>query len=134
MISAFVGLMMLLVGATAGLAMLAVLCVGFSAVIAAASTATMKALEVVSGRRIRRSWDAPVITTRWSESYQPEPALFWESESILFDIELQSLDLQEPVLDGYASDGQVHQGSFPDGPLPFDDEYETYSMHMIVAI
>jgi hypothetical protein len=104
-LTALIGMTMLIVAAAIGLALFAVLGTGTAAVAGMAATAGMRTLEVVSGRRIRRTWDVPVITVHWhTPRFEAEPASYWEFESFLLGHpELQDIEVEEAAMAGYAA-------------------------------
>jgi hypothetical protein len=137
-ITALVGVVMLVVAGAVGLTVLLVMGAGTAALAGAAATMGMRGLEVVSGRRIRRKWDVPVITVHWHEPhFQAEPAGYWEFESFLFHHpELQDIDVEEAATAGFNATRGPRHGSGDlawDSDLPKQGEFESYFMDEPVA-
>jgi hypothetical protein len=137
-VTALAGLMMLIVAAAVGITLLLVMGAGTAALAGAAAAMGMRGLEVVSGRRIRRKWDVPVITVHWHEPhFQPEPAGYWEFESFLFHHpELQDIDVEEAATAGFnATRGpRYYSGDLVwDSDLPKQDEFESYFVDVPVV-
>lgn len=137
-ITALAGLMMLVVAAAVGVTVLLVMGASTAALAGAAAAVGMRGLEVISGRRIRRKWDVPVITVHWHEPhFQAEPAGYWEFETFLFHHpELQDIDVEEVATAGFAATRSARNG---DGDLALDrdltkqDEFESYFIDEPVA-
>jgi hypothetical protein len=134
---ALLGMTMLIVAAAVGIALFAVLGAGTAAVAGVAATVGMRVLEVASGRRIRRSWDVPVITVHWhTPHFEAEPASYWEFESFLLGHpELQDIDVEEAALAGFAAVRPEREQTcdlWESGQGAFDD-FESYLAREVVS-
>jgi hypothetical protein len=137
-ITALAGLVMLVVAGAIGLTVLLVMGAGTAALAGAAASVGMRGLEVISGRRIRRKWDVPVITVHWHEPhFQAEPADYREFESFLFHHpELQDIDIEEVATAGFAAvrSPLYHNGDLVwDSELPTLNEFESYFVDVPVV-